>query len=70
MDLPSMIALLIAIILPIITAFIYFGLKLSFKNNTYGVLLLFIALNVFGLILGYCIISNLRYKEKKHYMIR
>ncbi len=65
MDLPSTIALLIAIILPIITAFIYFGLKLCLKNNYYGVLLLFIALNVFGLIFGCCIISNLRYKEKK-----
>lgn len=69
MDLPSTIALLIAIILPIITAFIYFGLKLCNENNTYGILLLFIALNIFGLILGYCIISNLRYKEKKHYIL-
>ena len=67
MDLPSTIALLIAIILLIIIAFIfiYFGLKLCFKNNTYGVLLLFFALNIFGLIFGCCIISNLRYKEKK-----
>ncbi len=50
MDLPSTMALLIAIILPIITAFIYFGLKLCLKNNSYGVLLLFIAVNVIGLI--------------------
>lgn len=48
------------------------GLSLCFKNNTYGVLLLFIALNIFGLIIGCCIISNTRtlikqeeFKEKK-----
>ncbi|MBP1526059.1 hypothetical protein [Spiroplasma endosymbiont of Dactylopius coccus] len=69
MDLPSTIALLIALILPILTAFIYFGLKFCFKSNSYGILLLFFGLNIFGLILGCCIISNLRYKEKKHYMI-
>lgn len=47
------------------------GTKLCNENNTFGVLLLFIALNVFGLIFGCCIISNLRYKEKKkHYIIK
>ncbi|WP_342253475.1 hypothetical protein [Spiroplasma endosymbiont of Zeiraphera isertana] len=54
------------------TFFLYLinkGIELCKENNSLGVLLLFFTLNIFGLIFGCCIISNLRYKEKKHYIL-
>lgn len=37
-----------------------FGIKLCNKNNALGILLLFISLNIFGLILGCCLLYNKR----------
>ncbi len=39
---------------------VIFGVKLCNNNNALGVLLLFIPLNIFGLILGCCLLYNKR----------
>lgn len=53
------IIILIILILPIWLFLIYKGYKLCKKNNAIGVLLLFISLNIFGLILGIALLYNL-----------
>lgn len=53
------IIILIILILPTWLFLIYKGYKLCQKNNALGVLLLFISLNIFGLILGIALLYNL-----------
>lgn len=46
------------------------GLKLCYNNNGFGVLLLFISLNVFGLITGIAILWNNKKIEEETYYKR
>lgn len=65
MDFSSTVAIIIALSLPIFVAFIYFGVVLCKNNNPFGVLLLFISLNIFGLIISWALFYNLKKKETK-----
>ncbi|WP_425376650.1 hypothetical protein [Spiroplasma endosymbiont of Aleiodes alternator] len=43
---------------------IRYGIKYCLKNNAMGVVILFITLNIFGLVLGWAILWNLNCKYK------
>jgi len=65
MDFSSTVAIIIALSIPTFVALIFFGIVLCKNNNPFGVLLLFISLNVFGLIISWALFYNLKKKQIK-----
>lgn len=53
--------------------FLIWGISLCHSNNAVGVLLLFVTLNVFGLIIGFSLLYNNKNKQtvamKKRYLL-
>lgn len=64
--------LILMVVLPIWITLIVFGVKMCSKNNAIGMILLFISINLLGLVIGFALLYNskdnpvaLKRKEEK-----
>lgn len=59
----DLLVLVIFLITAFVLSFTFFGIILCKNNNAIGIVLLFLSLNIFGLILGFAILYNSKNKE-------
>ncbi len=57
-----LISVIVLLCIPMYLLFVFFGYIYCKQNNSWGVVLLFISLNIIGLILGVCLLYNSKNK--------